>query len=141
MLANGIKLAMSTTASGTFTDLTGLKKVPDMGKDPEKVENTTLEDTVKKYEFGIGDYGDLEYGFKYSNSATTDSYRVLKAVPSTEVRYFKETFPDGTVFAYSGFVNVKVGGGGVNDPIDFTLQIGLQSDVEVTDPSAPAQQG
>lgn len=135
MLANGIVLAMASTASGDYTTLTGLKSVPDMGKDPEKVENTTLSDTVKKYEFGIGDYGDLEYGFKYSNSSATDSYRVLKAIDSDTIMYFKETFPDGTTFAFSGYVNVKVGGGGVNDPIDFTLQIGLQSDVTVTDPA------
>lgn len=135
MLANGIKLEISDSAEGTFKELKGLKKVPDMGQDPEKVENTTLEDSSKKYEFGIGDYGDLEYTFKYVNKAATDSYRVLKAIDNKTVKYFKETFPDGTVFAFNGFVNVKIGGGGVNDPIEFTLQIGLQSDISVTDPA------
>ena len=92
MLANGIKLEISDSAEGTFKELKGLKKVPDMGQDPEKVENTTLEDSSKKYEFGIGDYGDLEYTFKYVNKAATDSYRVLKAIDNKTVKYFKETF-------------------------------------------------
>ena len=69
MLANGAKLSYDKTNKGTtFTDLPGLKKIPDMGIEKEKVENSSLDDTVKVYEFGIGDPGDLEYTFKYDNS-------------------------------------------------------------------------
>ena len=46
MLANGIKLEYSESTSG-YTLLTGLKEVPELGVEPEKVENTTLADTVK----------------------------------------------------------------------------------------------
>lgn len=46
MLANGITLAYGT-AKGTYTKLAGLKEVPEFGIEPEKVENTTLEDKVK----------------------------------------------------------------------------------------------
>ena len=49
MLANGIKLAYGK-AKGTYTDLVGLKEVPEFGIEPEKVENTTLADKVKKYD-------------------------------------------------------------------------------------------
>lgn len=48
MLANGIKLGYKETAeSAEYTDLTGLKEVPELGSDPEKVDNTTLEDDDK----------------------------------------------------------------------------------------------
>ena len=50
MLANGITLSYGT-AKGSYTKLAGLKEVPEFGIEPEKVENTTLEDKVKKYEF------------------------------------------------------------------------------------------
>lgn len=133
MLANGIKLSYKKDAA--YVDLTGLKEVPDMGMDPEKVENTTLADTVKKYEFGIGDYGDLEFTFKYENKSATSSYRVLRALADAKtVTEFKEEFPDGTTFVWSAIPNVKVGGGGVNSPIDFVLSMALQSDIDVTDP-------
>ena len=59
MLANGAKLGYSKTAlsggSTTYTDLPGLKEIPDIGSDPEKVDNTVLTDPHKKYEKGIGD--------------------------------------------------------------------------------------
>lgn len=135
MLANGIKLGYKVTPESTFIELTGLKEVPEMGSDPEKVENTTLADTVKQYEYGIGDYGDLEFTFKYENKSTTSPYRVLRALQEAKTAVdFEETFPDGTTFVWKAQVNVKVSGGGVNDPVDFTLTMALQSEITVTDP-------
>ena len=46
MLANGAKLGYKkkSTTSGTYTDLPGLKEIPEFGFEPEKVENTGLND-------------------------------------------------------------------------------------------------
>ncbi|MDC4242621.1 phage tail protein [Clostridium tertium] len=138
MLANGIKLGYKKKGSepATYTDLPGLKEVPEMGDEPEKVDNTCLSDKVKQYEYGIGDPGDLEFKFKYENSSATSPYRVLRAAAeSKEVLSFEETFPDGTKFNWDAQVSVKLGGGGVNGVIDFTLKMALQSDIKVVDPS------
>ena len=133
MLANGIKLAYGK-AKGTYTDLVGLKEVPEFGIEPEKVENTTLADKVKKYEFGIGDAGELEYKFAYDNSSTTSSYRdVRKEAEDKEKLFFEQTYPDNTKVKFEGQVSVKLGGGGVNSVIEFTLKIALQSELEFTD--------
>ena len=52
MLANGAKLGYKKKgASGDYTDLTGLKEIPELGEDPEKVENSGLADKVKQYEY------------------------------------------------------------------------------------------
>lgn len=135
MLANGITLAMSETKGSGYTVLAGLKEVPELGIEPEKVENTTLADKVKQYELGIGDAGELEYKFKYENSKSTDSYRLLRQLSESKaVRHFEQTYPDGTKVQFSGQTSVKVGGGGVNGVIEFTLKIGLQSDLEFKDP-------
>jgi hypothetical protein len=133
MLANGITLSYGK-AKGTYTKLAGLKEVPEFGIEPEKVENTTLEDKVKKYEFGIGDAGELEYKFAYDNSSATSSYRVLrKAAEDKEKLYFEQAYPDGTKVDFEGQVSVKLGGGGVNSVIEFTLKIALQSELVFTD--------
>jgi lj965 prophage major tail protein len=135
MLANGIKLEYSETTSG-YTLLTGLKEVPELGVEPEKVENTTLADTVKQYELGIGDAGELEYKFKYENKTATSPFRVLrKAMDAKKVLNFKQTYPDGTTVTFSGQVSVKLGGGGVNGVIEFTLKVALQSDLVFADAS------
>ena len=74
MLANGAALGYKETKEGaSYTDLAGLKEIPEIGSDPEKVENTTLKDKVKQYEMGIGDPGDI------SSSTTTARRKALTA--------------------------------------------------------------
>lgn len=136
MLANGTKLSYKVSGD-TYTELKGLKKIPDMGNEPEKVENTCLSDTVKQYEFGIGDYGDLEYTFKYENKEETSSYRVLRKIADAGTKVgFKQEYPDGTTFTFDAQCSVKLGGGDVNGVIEFTLKLALQSNIDVTDPTA-----
>lgn len=135
MLANGITLGMKKSGGSAYEILTGLKEVPELGVDPEKVDNTTLEDTMKHSELGIGDPGDLAYKFKWDNKEES-SYRKLRAVAdSKETVSFEQTFPDGTKFQFDAQCSVKAGGGGVNAAIEFTLTLGLQTDIEVVDPA------
>lgn len=139
MLANGIKLGYKESGGSTYTDLTGLKEVPELGVEPEKVENTCLSDTVKQYENGIGDAGDLEYKFKYENKSATSPYRVLrKAQEAGKTLSFQETLPDGTTYTFDAQPSVKLGGGGVNGVVEFTLKMALQSEITVADPTNPA---
>jgi hypothetical protein len=137
MLANGITLGFKeTTAGTTYTDLLGLKEVPEMGNEPEKVENTVLTDTVKQYEYGIGDPGDLEFKFKYENKTATSPYRVMReAEEDKTVLYFQEVYPDGTKFSWAAQVSVKLSSGAVNGVMEFTLKMALQSAIGVTDPA------
>lgn len=136
MLANGAKLGYKKkSASGDYTDLTGLKEIPELGEDPEKVENSGLADKVKQYEYGIGDAGDLTYKFKYENASETSPYRVMrKAAATKEVLSFCETLPDNTKYEYDAQVSVKRSGGGVNGVMEFDLNMALQSEITTTDP-------
>lgn len=135
MLANGIKLGMKKGTAVEYTDLTGLKEVPEMGIEPEKVENTCLTDTVKQYEYGIGDAGDLEFKFKYENNSDSSPYRTLRELgDSKKIAKFQMTYIDGTSFEWDAQVTVKLGSGAVNGVIEFTLKMALQSEIKVTDP-------
>ena len=138
MLANGTKLGYKKKgASDDYVDLTGLKEIPEVGDDPEKVENTGLADKVKQYEFGIGDAGELAYKFKYENTSETSPYRVMRMAGATkEVLSFCETLPDGTKYEYDAQVSVKRTGGGVNAVMEWNLNMALQSEIKITDPTA-----
>lgn len=136
MLANGITLGYKElSGSSSYTILTGLKEVPELGDEPEKVENTCLSDSVKQYEYGIGDPGDLEYKFKYENKTESSPYRVMrKAAAEKKVLSFEMTFPDGTKFQWNAQVSVKLGSGAVNSAMEFTLKMALQSAITTVDP-------
>ncbi|MBF0779795.1 MULTISPECIES: phage tail tube protein [unclassified Granulicatella] len=137
MLANGITLHFGETKDAITTLLSGLKEVPEFGVEPEKVENTTLADKVKKYENGIGDAGDLEYKFKHTNDSEHATFRIIrKAQESQKTLWFKQTYPDGTTVTFSGAPSVKVGGGGVNAVIESTVKIALNSEFIWADPAS-----
>lgn len=137
MLANGITLAVKKKGASEYVELQDLKEVPELGVDAEKVENTRLKDNFKHSELGIGDPGDMAYKFVYDNSSESSDYRVLRAIADTkEVASYRQTFPDGTKHEFDAYSSIKVGGGGVNAAIEFTLTLGLQSDIVVTDPTA-----
>lgn len=138
MLANGITLGYKDVVEGTYTKLKGLQEVPEMGEEPEKVEVTTLSDTTKKYEFGIGDVGDLDFTLLYDNESETSPYRVLrKAADEKKKLYFEMEYPDGTVFTWEAQVSVKLSGGAVNGAMTFILKMALQSKIDVEDPTEP----
>lgn len=139
MLANGAKLGFKKSGASTFTDLPGLKEIPEMGIEAEKIENSCLTDKNKRHENGIGDPGDITYKFKFENSKADSPYRVMrKAQESGEVLDFQEVLIDGTTTEFSGQPSVKRTGGGVNGIIDFNLSIALQSDLIVEDPGTSA---
>ena len=136
MLANGATLKVKKKGESSFTDLPGLKELPDIGVDPEKVENTCLTDSIKQYENGIGDAGDMAYIFKYDNSSDTSAYRILRGIEeSGETASFQETLKDGTTTSFDAQVAVKRNGAGVNGAMEFTLSLSLQSAITIVDPA------
>lgn len=135
MLANGAKLEYKEGAEGSYKNLPGLKEIPDMGVEAEKVDNTTLTDPHKKYEQGIGDLPEMTYKFKYDNKSAESPYRVLRdAQKEGKVLTFQETLKDGTKTEYDAQVSVKRTGAGVNGVIEFEVTMMVQSDLRYTDP-------
>lgn len=133
MLANGSKLEYKKGEQ--WVDCPGLKEIPDIGNEPEKVDNTCLTDKHKVNENGIGDLGDMTYKFKYDNSKADCPYRVFRDKKPDEVTEFRETLADGSVTEYSAQTSVKRTGGAVNGVIEFELTMAVQSDFTYTDPA------
>ena len=134
MLANGITLKYGESEEAVNSLIPELKEVPSLGTTPEKVENTTLSDKVKKYEQGIGDAGELEYKLKYLNKDANSTYRKMrKFMEGGKVVFFEQEYPDGTKVKFSGQVSVEISGGGVNAVIETTLKITLRSELAFTD--------
>lgn len=128
MLVNGTTLKFSATSGGTYTELAGLKEVPDVGAEPEMVDNTALSDAIVHNEVGIGDPGDMEYTFRYSK----ENYAACHALEGTK-QYFDHILKDGTSFKFEAIPTTRISGGGVNDPQEFVMALALQSDITVTE--------
>lgn len=136
MLTNKAKLGVKEGSGTTYTDLPGLKEIPDLGMAPEKVDNTCLTDTIMQYELGIGDPGDMAFRFKLDNSADNTAYRKLRAIEeSGAVKEFQLELADHTKYTFSAQVTLQVNGGGINTALDFTANLALQSAIAITDPA------
>lgn len=137
MLANGTLLGMKKPGGSEFVDIPDLKTVPDMNNEKEKVENTPLSAANKRYETGVGDYGDMEYTFVHTENKEGTAYRMLRQYSDdgTEVE-FRETWTDGTTFTYTAVPSIGFKrGGGTNTVIDLACKMSLKSDIEVADPT------
>lgn len=140
MLANGTTLGYrkhtDSGSSAAYTDLTGLKEIPEVGTELEKVDNTDLSNSHKIYENGIGDLPDMVYKFKYDNTKANSPYRVMRdAAAKKEVWDFQEKTKDGTVTEFTAQFSLKRTGGGVNGVIEFEVTMAVQSEIKQTDPA------
>lgn len=136
ILSKGITLSYATTSTGSFNEIPNLQEIPDLGGAADRVEVTTLADDNRKYINGIKDFGELAFTFLYDNSGSTSNYRVVRGLEEAEnLVYFKVTFPDTTVFSFSGYVSTAINSAGVNDAMTFALNITLNSDIAVSNPS------
>lgn len=136
MLANGITLGYKKTGqSGSYTILKTLKTVPDLGSDPELVENSPIDCNTLQYDLGVGDAGDMEYTFKYEdNKSNSETRKILEMCDAGKDVDWEETLPDGTKFQFTGKPAAKISGGKLNDPLELKIKIGLSSDMKRVDP-------
>lgn len=125
-------------AFSNYTEVANFYECPSLGGTPEKVEVTCLKDGSKKYINGLKDYGDLAFKFYYDNSATTSNFRVLKAAEAAGVaKAIKIEYPDGTKFEMAAEIAVSTDAAATNNPITFTCNAALQSDITITNPTLP----
>lgn len=124
VISKGIKLAYST-GSGTFTDLTNLQEIPELGGEAEAIEITTLADAAHMYTDGILNYGDsLAFKFLYEKQQFTTLHTL------TGSQEWKVTLPDSASCTFSGSCSVKLDGVGVNAALTYTLSIKPDSAME-----------
>lgn len=137
MLANKITLGYGTTSTGPYTLLDSLKKVSDLGFEPEMVENTQLNAKNKQYEIGVGDAGDLEYTFKYKdNTTTSESRKLMEMCDAGKEVFWEQSYPDGTKFQFGAIPSYKLVGGELNAPVELVIKLAITTDLTRKDPVA-----
>lgn len=128
ILSKGLTLSYATNGT-TYTALTNLIDIPNLGGTAEKVDVTNLADGSRRSIKGIIDYGDLEFNFYYDKT----QFAALSALSG--VINWKVSIPDGasgaagTVATFSGEPTVALSGAGVNEAVKYTLTIALNSEI------------
>ena len=117
----GIQLMHKGTGA-TYAKLVDIKDFPDLGGAPEMLETTTLSDPMQTYIEGIQSSDALEFTANYTK-AEYDKLVALKGKDEAYAVYFNESETDGSEFYFSGYLSVRVNGGGVNEVVGMTISI------------------
>ena len=118
VISKGIKLSYKTASGSSYTELTNLQEIPELGGDAEAIEITTLSDAAHMYTDGILNYGDsLPFVFLYEKEQFTTLQGLEGSVN------WKVSLPDNSTCSFTGTCSVKLAGVGVNAALTYTLSI------------------
>ena len=124
----GIYLMKGTKADGgntTYSKLIDIKDFPDIGGAPEMLETTTLSDAQVTNIPGIKSSDMLTFTCNY----TKTDFTAVNADAEKSLYYTLE-FSDGSKFSWQGQHTCGLPGKGVNEVIEFTINIAASTPVE-----------
>lgn len=124
VISKGIKLSYKAGSESTYTDLTNLQEIPDLGGESEAIEITTLADAAHMYTDGILNYGDsLSFKFLYDKAQFTTLNTLSGSIG------WKVTLPDSETCSFTGSCSIKLDGVGTNAALTYTLAIKPDSEM------------
>lgn len=125
ILTKGIKLSYKASSGETYTELTNLMEIPEIGNgEKEMIDVTVLTDDVKKSIAGLGDSAQtLAFKFLY----VKEQFNTLAAMDSSTE--WKVEMPDGVNATFTGTPAVKFDSAAPNAALTYTLSIGVESKI------------
>ena len=127
----GIQLMHKGTGS-TYVKLVDIKDFPDLGGAPEMLETTTLSDSMQTYIEGIQSADALEFTANYTK-ADYEKLVALKGANNQFAVFFNDDSTNGSKFYFSGYLSVRVNGGGVNEVVGMTISIAPSTAITTTE--------
>ena len=120
----GIQLKWGTSAE-QIAKVVDVKDFPDLIGEPELLETTTLSDAQVTNIPGIRGSDLLTFTCNY----TSADFAKVKAEEGKAL-YYELAFSDGSAFTWQGQHTCGLPGKGVNEVVDFTINIAVSSAVE-----------
>lgn len=137
---NGAKLEYSSTQSGSYTQIHGLKTIPEIGGTPNYLDTTDLDNT--EYETSIiglmpAQNYDFEFNLELPQLTVEANIKVANDLEdSGNEYYFKLTYASGIVISFKSTVRISFAGGSTGDLEAFTMHLSPIGEPTRTLPSA-----
>ncbi|MCD8333793.1 MAG: phage tail protein [Clostridiales bacterium] len=129
--------SIGITVSVNNVEMNYVQDIGDIGGSPSELDATCFNDSMKHYVPGVQDTKSWEVTYLFDNADAASDFRVLKALQdANSIVPVAVTFPDGTKFASTGYVNTYAVGAKVDELITAKLVMMLQNDWTVTNPTA-----
>lgn len=122
---SGSKLEYSSTESGSYTRIYGLRVIPDIGSEPEDIETTTLDNLKFKTSIlGLQDVQKYTFEFNMEDPSAESNYKVVCDLEDAkEAYYWKLTLSNGIAITFRSKVTTAIQGGQYGDLIGFSMTL------------------
>lgn len=127
-------LSKGTTLSykkeDSYVKVAGVKSIPQIGSDPERIDVTDLSSEKRQYIAGLQDVDNLEFAVVYRTAefATFQSF----AESASSATEFKIEYPDGMTVGFKGEPAVRIGATEVNGALEYTIVIVVSDGPDIT---------
>ena len=131
---NGSKLEYSTTENGSYTQIYGLKTIPDIGGTPNQIDTTDLDNTEFETAInGLKPAQQYEFEFNMESPTATANIKLASDLEDAGTKaYWKLTLANGIVISFQSDVKTTINGGSSGDLIGFTMILSPIAEPTVT---------
>lgn len=134
---NGSKLEYSSTENGTYTRIYGLKTIPDIGGEPNKIDTTDLDNT--EYEtnmYGLKPAQAYNFEFNMQDPSAEANIKIASDLEdSNDYYYWKLTYSNGVIVSFQSKVKTTILGGSSNDLVGFQMHLAPKNEPSKTIPT------
>lgn len=110
-------------------------EISDLGGTPSELDTTCFNDRARTSIPGVQENKAFEVTYLFDNLAADSDFRKMRAAQATGyLNTVEVTFPDGTIFASTGYVSTYVTGAKVDELLMAKLVITLQGAWNVNNP-------
>ena len=134
---NGTKLEYSTTESGTYTQIYGLKTTPDIGGTPAQIDTTDLDNTEFETAInGLKPAQQYEFEFNMEDPTATANIKLASDLEDAGTKaYWKYTLSNGIEISFQSDVKTTISGGSSGDLLGFTMTLSPISEPTIQIPT------
>ena len=134
---NGSKLEYSSTENGSYTRIYGLKTIPDIGGEPNKIDTTDLDNI--EYEtnmYGLKPAQAYNFEFNMQDPSAEANIKIASDLEdSNDYYYWKLTYSNGVIISFQSKVKTTILGGSSNDLVGFQMHLAPKNEPSKTIPT------
>jgi len=134
---NGSKLEYSSTETGSYTRIHGLRNLPDIGGEPNEISTTDLDN--EEYEtamYGLKPVQKYTFEFNMQDPSVTANIKIASDLEDADnFYYWKLTYSNGITVTFQSKVKTTILGGNSGDLIGFQMHLAPKNEPVKTIPT------
>jgi hypothetical protein len=129
---NGTKLEYSTTEDGAKTRIYGLRTIPDVGGEPNRIDTTDLDNEIYETNmYGLKPAQAYNFDFNMQDPSAEANIKLASDLEDSGLSYYWTlTYSNGVIVKFQSKVKTTILGGQSNDLVGFQIHLAPKNEPE-----------